>query len=257
MFSFPLEKMVGGIFYEHGHRLIASAVGFLTIVLAVWTWRVEPRALGALARRSARWRRHPPGLLGGLTVLFLLPAPISIGHAGLAQIFFCITVSLALFTSRGWLAPATPLPDDPTLARLTFATTRADLRADSARRDDAAYVRRGWRFRTSRWRSDASCRRVWSVAHRGALRASRRCGGRDRRDDRGDGRARLAPSPDALALTRSGRPDARSGGGAGDARGVRRALRAAPDRQHRARRQRRAAPCDVAGAHARAAAGRR
>ena len=42
------------------------------------------------------------GLLGGLTVLLLLPAPVSIGHAGLAQLFFCLTLSLALFTSPGW-----------------------------------------------------------------------------------------------------------------------------------------------------------
>jgi cytochrome c oxidase assembly protein subunit 15 len=123
MFSFPLEKMVGGIFYEHGHRMIASAVGMLTIVLAVWTWRVDPRrwvrwlAVGALGAVILQ------GLLGGLTVLFLLPAPISIGHASLAQIFFCTTVALALLTSRGWRNPAAPLPFDPALARLTVGTT--------------------------------------------------------------------------------------------------------------------------------------
>src|SRR4029450_8717420 len=44
MWTFPLSKMVGGIFYEHLHRLIASTVGFLIVVLAVWLWRVEPRA---------------------------------------------------------------------------------------------------------------------------------------------------------------------------------------------------------------------
>lgn len=103
MFSFPLSKMVGGIFYEHGHRLIASTVGFLTIILAAWLWTSDPR----------RWVRRlgfiglgaviAQGLLGGLTVILLLPAPVSIAHAGLAQMFFCITVSLALFTSRGWL----------------------------------------------------------------------------------------------------------------------------------------------------------
>src|SRR5436190_13590182 len=43
MFTFPLSNMVGGIFYEHGHRLIASTVGFLTIILAIWLWRTEPR----------------------------------------------------------------------------------------------------------------------------------------------------------------------------------------------------------------------
>ena len=44
MFSFPMDKWVGGILYEHSHRLIASTVGFLTVILAIWTWRVEPRA---------------------------------------------------------------------------------------------------------------------------------------------------------------------------------------------------------------------
>src|SRR5688500_20142361 len=43
MFTFPMKNMVGGIFYEHGHRLIASTVGFLTIILAVWIWRVDSR----------------------------------------------------------------------------------------------------------------------------------------------------------------------------------------------------------------------
>jgi cytochrome c oxidase assembly protein subunit 15 len=102
MFAFPLSSMVGGILYEHGHRLVASTVGFLTIILAGWLWWSEDRpwlrglgfaALGAVILQ---------GVLGGLTVLFLLPAPISIGHAGLAQIFFCLTTSIALFTSRGW-----------------------------------------------------------------------------------------------------------------------------------------------------------
>jgi heme a synthase len=122
MFSFPLEKMVGGIFYEHGHRLIASTVGFLTIILAVWTWRAESRrwvrwlAVGALAAVIVQ------GVLGGITVLLLLPAPVSIGHAGLAQLFFCITVSLAVFTSPRWRTVSDPV-DDPMLRRVALATT--------------------------------------------------------------------------------------------------------------------------------------
>ena len=100
MFSFPLKKMVGGIFYEHGHRLIASAVGFLTILQAVWLQRRESkrfvRVLGWLSLTAVVLQ----GVLGGLTVLFLLPKPISIAHAGLAEIFFCINVSIAFFTSR-------------------------------------------------------------------------------------------------------------------------------------------------------------
>ena len=62
------------------------------------------------------------GLLGGITVLLLLPAPVSIGHAGLAQLFFCIAVSLALFTSSGWLRTQLAV-DDPVLRRIALTTT--------------------------------------------------------------------------------------------------------------------------------------
>jgi len=117
MFSFPLAKMVGGIFYEHGHRLIASTVGFLTIGLVIFLWRVEPRRwvrrLGLIALGVVILQ----GVLGGITVLYLLPDGVSIGHAGLAQIFFCLTVSLALFTSPTWRTPATEPVDDARLRR--------------------------------------------------------------------------------------------------------------------------------------------
>jgi len=122
MFSFPLERMVGGIFYEHGHRMIASTVGFLTIVLAVWVWIVEPlrwlRWMGVIALAAVILQ----GILGGITVLYLLPAPVSVGHAGLAQIFFCMTVALALFTSPGWKAAQTPV-DDPMLRPVAATAT--------------------------------------------------------------------------------------------------------------------------------------
>jgi heme a synthase len=105
MFTFPPSMWVANILYEHGHRLIASTVGFLTIVMAVWLWVAEPR------RRWLRWfgvatlgSVVAQGLLGGLTVLFFLPAAISTAHAGLAEIFFCMTVAIAIFTSPGWIA---------------------------------------------------------------------------------------------------------------------------------------------------------
>src|SRR5437667_4912026 len=104
MFLFPASKWIGGILYEHGHRLIASTVGFLTIILAVWLWLSEPRrwmkwlGVGALGAVIAQ------GVVGGLTVLFFLPAPVSTAHAGLAEIFFCLTVAIALFTSPRWIA---------------------------------------------------------------------------------------------------------------------------------------------------------
>lgn len=112
-----MPPMIGGIFYEHGHRMVASFVGLLTIVLALWLWRAESRrwvrrlgfaALGAVVAQ---------GLLGGMTVLFLLPTAVSVGHACLAQLFFSMTVVLALVTSPGWHRPPPPGPDPPTAAR--------------------------------------------------------------------------------------------------------------------------------------------
>ena len=113
MFTFPPSKWVGGILYEHGHRLIASSVGFLTIILAVWLWFADSRrwlrwlGVGALGSVVAQ------GVLGGLTVLFFLPAAVSTAHAGLAEIFFCMTVAIALFTGPGWIAGYDDVGVDP------------------------------------------------------------------------------------------------------------------------------------------------
>jgi len=103
MFSFPWSQMVGGILYEHGHRLIASIVGLLTIGLVIWLSRREHRRwvrrLGWLALAAVVTQ----GFLGGITVLYFLPPGVSISHAGLAQMFFALIVSLAVFTSHGWV----------------------------------------------------------------------------------------------------------------------------------------------------------
>jgi cytochrome c oxidase assembly protein subunit 15 len=116
MFSFPLSSMVGGIFYEHGHRLIASGVGLLTIGMTVWLWRVETRRwmrrLGVIALVAVILQ----GLLGGITVLYFLPTVVSVSHAGLAEIFFCLTVCLALFTSPGWRTSGVMGTDATTVA---------------------------------------------------------------------------------------------------------------------------------------------
>lgn len=124
MFTFPIKNMVGGILYEHGHRLIASSVGFLTIVLAAWIWRAEPRKWVRVLGFTALAAVILQGLLGGLTVLYFLPSSISTAHAGLAQIFFCLTVAITLFTSRGWkAAPAAGWVDDPMLRLVATMTT--------------------------------------------------------------------------------------------------------------------------------------
>jgi cytochrome c oxidase assembly protein subunit 15 len=122
MFTFPVSKWVGGIRYEHTHRLIASTVGMMTIVLAIWTWRVEPRTWVRRLAFIALGAVIVQGMLGGMTVLFFLPPAISIAHAGLAQIFFCLTVTLALVTSPRWKYTVHPA-DDATLRRVAAATT--------------------------------------------------------------------------------------------------------------------------------------
>ena len=123
MFTFPMKHMVGGIFYEHGHRLIASGVGFLTIILSLWIWKSEPRRWMRVLGFAALGAVCVQGLLGGITVLYFLPTPVSTAHAGLAQIFFCLTVAIALFTSRGWLQPANEPVDDRMLRRVATTTT--------------------------------------------------------------------------------------------------------------------------------------
>jgi cytochrome c oxidase assembly protein subunit 15 len=94
--------MVGGIFYEHGHRLIASFVGFLTVILAVWTWKKEYRRPVRIVAFSALGTVIAQGVLGGITVLLFLPAPVSVMHACLAQTFFCLVATLVLLTSKSW-----------------------------------------------------------------------------------------------------------------------------------------------------------
>ena len=129
MFTFPVSRWVGGIRFEHVHRLIASTVGFLTILLAIGLARWEPRRwvrrLGyfALAAVVAQ------GLLGGLTVLLMLPPAVSIAHACLAQTFFCLVVAIAVVTSPRW-KDASPeslrsaFRHDP-VARITAVTVGA------------------------------------------------------------------------------------------------------------------------------------
>ena len=98
-----MPEMIGGVRYEHGHRIVASFVGFLTIILAVWLWRTESRRWVRNLGWAALGSVIAQGVLGGLTVLFLLPTAVSVSHACLAQLFFSTTVVLALVTSRHWM----------------------------------------------------------------------------------------------------------------------------------------------------------
>ena len=117
-------NMVGNLFWEHGHRIVATTVGLLTLVLAVyirlrekreWVWQL---ALFAVIGVCAQ------GILGALTVKYLLPLGVSTAHATLAQLFFCTTVGIAVFTSRSWIE-ATPLHEEEGVLPLRHLCTAA------------------------------------------------------------------------------------------------------------------------------------
>jgi cytochrome c oxidase assembly protein subunit 15 len=123
-FGQVFPRMRGGVLFEHGHRMVAATVGLLTVILAWWLWRAEPRRwvrrLGVFALAAVILQ----GTLGGLTVLLKLPVAVSVAHAGVAEIFFCLTSTIALVTSRGWLVAAEPMPERerPSLRILSLAT---------------------------------------------------------------------------------------------------------------------------------------
>src|SRR4051794_22181126 len=118
-------KMVGNLFWEHGHRLVATTVGMLTIVLLFYILLKEGRRwvrrLGFLALLGV----VAQGLLGGLTVKLMLPLWVSSAHATLAQLFFCTTVSLAVFTSQGWMEARALQPEDKGTLPLRYLCTAA------------------------------------------------------------------------------------------------------------------------------------
>src|SRR4051795_3878001 len=101
MFLFPPRLWVGGILYEHTHRLMGAIVGLLSIVLVICAWRME-------SRRWVRWLAYAvlgavifQGVLGGLRVV-LVKLNLAIVHACVAQAFFCLTAFTCVVTSKWW-----------------------------------------------------------------------------------------------------------------------------------------------------------
>ena len=118
-----LPPWIGGIRYEHSHRMIAGFTILLTSAIALWTWLADRRrwiktlALGALGTIVAQ------AVLGGMTVRHFLPPAISTAHAAVAQTFFCIAVAIAVFTGRQWVeeVPQTSSDDQhPSLLTLCW-----------------------------------------------------------------------------------------------------------------------------------------
>jgi cytochrome c oxidase assembly protein subunit 15 len=99
MFTFPPSKWVGGIFYEHTHRLAASGIGFLTGTIMVIAWRTDQR-------RYMRWTAVAlflavvgQGIIGGIRVLENA-RDLAILHGCIAQLFFCFIAVYCVMTSR-------------------------------------------------------------------------------------------------------------------------------------------------------------
>ncbi len=118
-------NMEGGVFFEHGHRMVASAIGLITLVLTLWLIFAENRRwvrwLGLVTLAAVVLQ----GILGGLTVRYQLPTALSVSHGCLAQIFLCLTITLAVVTSKWWKAdrsalPASHRPDLRTISILTM-----------------------------------------------------------------------------------------------------------------------------------------
>src|SRR5438128_1284599 len=123
-FGEVFPPMAGGVLFEHGHRLVATLVGCLTLVLALWIAIAEPRPAVRASGLVALSAVVLQGVLGGVTVLYKLPLAVSVTHACLAQAFFCLTVALAIVTGPGWASPPVGLaPDGPPFALLAGATT--------------------------------------------------------------------------------------------------------------------------------------
>ena len=100
---YKIPKLVGGVKFEHTHRMIAQGAGLLTIILVIWTWRTEKRRWLRILTYAALGTVIAQGILGGITVLFYLPPAVSSAHAALAQTFFCIAVVIAMFTGKQWI----------------------------------------------------------------------------------------------------------------------------------------------------------
>jgi heme a synthase len=103
--------MVGGVFYEHSHRVIAGVLGVLTLILSVLIWVKEERrwlrwfaviAVGGIVAQA---------ILGGQVVIQLLHYWLPVAHACFAQIMFGAILSIAVFTSKWWVSDRPQLED--------------------------------------------------------------------------------------------------------------------------------------------------
>lgn len=123
-FGHLVPKLIGGVRFEYGHRVAAGIVVVLTAILAAWTWMVEPRRWVRRLALAAIGIIIVQAILGGITVLYLLPLPIAVAHAGTAQALTCVMVAMALFTNPNFGTAERIEPDGrrPRIGALAIAT---------------------------------------------------------------------------------------------------------------------------------------
>lgn len=109
MFTYPLEHWLGaehrgfgdeGVFWEHSHRLFASLVGVLTLILAAWIVARDKRFWLWLLAFGAVFLVTIQGILGGMTVLLGLPTQVSVLHGVAGQSFLVVLLIIAYALSK-------------------------------------------------------------------------------------------------------------------------------------------------------------
>lgn len=121
-----IPSLKGGVLFEYSHRVVAALVSMLTLALMVWAILREPRRWVRMLAIVAFALVITQAVLGGITVLFLIPLPIAMAHTATANAFFCVVVALAIFTSP-WFIATTPREEQgagialATLAAITTA----------------------------------------------------------------------------------------------------------------------------------------
>lgn len=115
--------MVGGVLYEHGHRMMAGFTILLTLGITIYTLLVDRRGWMKKLAIGGFLTIIVQAILGGITVLNFLPPAVSTAHAIVGQTFFCIAVSIALLTGRKYSGEVEKTAVDrrkPSLVALTL-----------------------------------------------------------------------------------------------------------------------------------------
>jgi len=122
MFLFPVSNMVGGILYEHSHRLFASLVGLLILIQSIWILLQDQRKwlkkIGVFTLLTVIFQ----GILGGLTVRYMLPVWISASHGIIAQSTLCLTLFMSISLSKSWIQQSKELVNSKIFRIATITT---------------------------------------------------------------------------------------------------------------------------------------